>query len=83
MTTIKADGETPFGRIKVEIAGGKYVKGVRCDPEVFETMIRKAIRNEEGSIANDYHPESNSMLQAFAYLTNLFDYDSVKVIGEL
>lgn len=82
MTIISAKGETEFGVLNVRISGEKMVAEIECDPGM-ESYIRTAIDRADGWIANGYHPEGGTMLQAYAYLTMLFGYDSVTVDGKL
>lgn len=84
MVTITANGETEmFGNISVTISGEKFVKKIICNSEFVRKIMKSAIKNSEGWIANGYHPESNTMLQAFAYCQNVFGYKNVTVNGEL
>ena len=82
MTVISANGKTKFGDLHVRISGGKTVQKIECDPGM-EPYIRSAVDRAEGWIANGYHPEGGTMLQAYAYLTGIFGYDAVMVDGDL
>ena len=82
MAEITAKGKTKFGDLSIRIIGEKMVEDIECDPGV-AWYIERAINNADGWIANDYHPEAGTMLQAYAYLTNIFGYDAVTVEGEL
>lgn len=82
MTVISAKGKTKFGNLIVKISGERLVQEIECDPGA-AWNIRTAIDKAEGWIANGYHPEGGTMLQAYAYLTGLFGYDAVKVDGDL
>lgn len=82
MTVISAKGKTKYGDLDVRVTGGQQIDRIECDSWAYP-MIRNAIRNAEGWMANGYHPKGWTMLQAYAYLTGLFGYDAVTVEGEL
>lgn len=82
MTIVSAKGKTGFGDLKIRISGEKTVEKIECDPDI-AWYIKMAIDRADGWIANGYHPEGGTMLQAYAYLTGLFGYDAVKVDGSL
>lgn len=82
MAVISAKGKTEFGELNVRISGEKMVREIECDPGM-AWYIRRAIDRADGWIANGYHPEGGTMLQAYAYLTGLFGRDAVAVDGEL
>lgn len=83
MAKITATGGTWLGTISVEITGNRKVESVKCNNPAVEDIIRHAIDNAEGWMANCYYPEAGTMLQAYAYLTNIFDYRAVKVVGDI
>ena len=82
MTVISANGKTKYGDLEIRVTGSKRIDEIECDPAV-SAIIENAIRNADGEIANGYHPEGWTMLQAYAYLTGLFGYDAVTVDGDL
>lgn len=82
MTVISARGKTKFGDLNVRISGEKMVEKIECEPDM-AWYIRTAIDRADGWMANGYHPNGGTMLQAYAYLTGLFGYDAVKVDGDL
>ena len=85
MAKIVVDGETwYFGKQHIEAIGNGKVEEIRCEDEGFKEYAWRAITEGHGSIANGYHPEPGTMLQAFAALTNMFvKYDDVKVEGDI
>ena len=82
MTVISAMGKTKYGKLNIRISGEKMVQKIECYPDV-EPIIRSAVDRAEGWMANGYHPEGGTMLQAYAYLTGMVGYDAVKVDGYL
>ena len=82
MTVIRAKGKTMYGEYEIRVTGGKMVESIEGDPAMVD-IVRLAVQNSEGKIANGYHPESGTMLQAYAYLTGLFGYNAVEVEGKL
>lgn len=82
MTKITAKGKTEFGNISIVVIGEKTVKEIECS-ELIKGKIKNAIHNADGTMANGYNPEPDTMLQAYAYLTNLFGDDHVHVDGDL
>lgn len=85
MAKIVADGETWFfGKQHIEVIGDGKAEKIRCKDEAFKEFAQHWISEGLGNIANGYYPESGTMLQAFAALTNLFvNYDDVKVEGDI
>lgn len=82
MTRIVGKGRSEFGNVSITIIGDKKVKQIECS-ELIKPYVSKAIHNAEGTIANGFSPEADTMLQAFAYLTNVFGDDNVDVYGDL
>lgn len=82
MTVIRAKGKTKYGELEIRVTGDAAIEKIECDPSV-SVIIQDAIRNADGWMANGYHPNGGTMLQAYAYLTGLFGYDAVKVDGDL
>ena len=83
MTIITAKAEIYNQTIEVTIKGDKYVDSIECDDLYIQNSIADMIKKGEGYMANGYHPEPNTMLQAFATTIQIFEYDKVKVEGEL
>lgn len=83
MTIITVKGQTEYGYAEVKIAGDKYVKSIECPDDYIKKIIKNGIEHGDGYMANRYHPEENTMLQAFAYLTILFPSSNVIVEGTL
>lgn len=84
MARIEANGMTRFGKMNILIIGDGKVESIKCADEDQKYYVEKAIEDGEGSMANAYFPPAGSMLQAFAYLTNIFEnYDDVNVYGDI
>lgn len=83
MTTIKVKGQTKYGYAEVSVIGDKYVDSIDCKDLFIADYIKKGIENADGHMANGYHPEKNTMIQAFAFLTMIFPYSNVIVDGHL
>ena len=83
MAVITAKGNTEFGKMTVKIHGEARAEKIDCDPPGMTWYIERAIDRAEGWIANGYHPDGGTMLQAYAYLRGLFGSDAVTVDGEL
>lgn len=86
MAHIHAEGETilGFGPCTVDVYGEKTVERVECDMRGMVKLIRSDISSGAGHMANGYHPEPGSMLQAYATLLQLFmDYRGITVEGDI
>lgn len=83
MAKIIADGDTFYGRMHIEISGAEAVEDIACDDDAFKVYTQKSIDDADGWMANAYHPPAGTMLQAFAFLTNIFGYDNVTVDGNI
>ena len=84
MAKITANGMTTIGEIKIEITGDGRVEQIECEDRAFKEFVETAINNGTGWIANGYHPPAGSMLQAYAFLTNVYaNYDDVEVEGDI
>lgn len=83
MTTITVKGQTEYGYAEVKITGDKYVKNIDCPDDFIKEIISESIKEGEGYMANAFHPEPNTMLQAFAFLVMFFPSSNVIVEGEL
>lgn len=81
MAKIIANGQTIIGKLEVVIEGDATVEKIECADDLIEEEIKDGIANADGWIANAYHPEANTMLQAYAYLLGLFDEKDIKVEG--
>lgn len=84
MARIIAEGQTIYGKIRVSIEGNQMVKKITCDDDdLIEKEIRDGIANADGWIANAYHPEPDTMLQAYAFLLGLFDEKDITITGDI
>ena len=84
MAKITANGDTVgFGRIKVEIIGEEKVEQIICDDDGMKAFFADHIHDADGEIANGFHPESDTMLQAYAFCLMVFDYDDIAVEGDI
>lgn len=83
MSRIVAEGQTIFGRYRVEVAGDRMVERVSCEEEAFARYLEEEIRAGKGWMANAYHPPAGTMLQAFALLQNIFGEDQVRAEGDI
>lgn len=83
MTIIRVKGQTDYGYAEVKIKGDSFVKEVSCPDSFIRKAIEQGIRSGDGHMANAYYPEKNTMLQAFAFLTNFFPTSNVIVEGKL
>lgn len=83
MATITASGRTKFGEISVRINGGKRIQNIKSSSKVFEDIARIEMRYFDGTIANGYLPEEDSMLRAYLYLCDLFGSENVQLKGRL
>ena len=84
MAVITATGQTKYGKANIKIIGNSTVKDIVCDDEALKAFVAEGIRKGDGWLANGYHPPGWSMLQAFAFLTNIFyNYYDVIVDGDI
>ena len=83
MARIIAKGETEFGEIGVIITGEQYVSSIESDDDSVVMFFADHIEAADGEMANAYHPESNTMLQAFAFCQMIFDKDDIAVEGDI
>lgn len=83
MAKITANGETELGNIEVIIEGDELVNEISCNDSTVKNYFVKSISQADGVIANDYHPEPNTMLQAYAFCCNVFNREDVKVDGNI
>lgn len=83
MAKITAQGKTWLGKAQVEITGNGTIQSIECNNDDFKMVLEDAIKNGDGWMANNYHPFPETMLQAYAYLTNVFGYDAVHVVGDI
>lgn len=82
MAVITAKGKTKLGDLSVRISGEKKVEKIDCDPSA-SWYFEQAINRADGWLANGYHPEAGTMLQAYALLVCMFGYNAVTVDGDL
>jgi len=83
MNQITAKGQTDFGYLEITITGDQNVQQINCEDPVIVSFVADGIRNAGGWLANNYHPPENTMLQAYAYLVNLFVQGAVTVHGDI
>lgn len=83
MSTIKAKGTTKYGDIVVTITGDESVKAISTGDKYLDSVFWKSIKEGEGSLANNYHPEKGSMLQAYAFCRTLFREKDISVNGDI
>lgn len=82
MAVIKAKGELPYGNFEVIVNGEKRVKSIECS-DLIKPYVKEAIHKAKGTIANGYAPEADTMLQAYAFLSEMFGADHVTVDGDI
>jgi len=78
--------ETLTGTRKITITGDKnlMVRDIRCEDRAFVTLVRACIDSASGYIANCYHPDPGTMLQAYATLVCIFrNYGDVEAKGDI
>jgi len=84
MAKIIAKGNTEeFGKIKIEIIGSEKVDKIICDDEDVKAFFAGHIKDADGEIANGFHPESDTMLQAYAFCLMVFDYKDIHIEGDI
>ena len=83
MAKIRAIAREYGDDIYVEIIGDENVESIESNEPYFKDRISEMIKKGEGRIANSYHPEPNTMLQAYAALCTVFGEKDVKVEGEI
>lgn len=85
MAIIHAQGDTEYGELDVTIIGDKYkrVNRITCDPAKYGIIFELDIARARGRIANNYYPPADTMLQAYAYCTNVFGAKNVIVTGDI
>lgn len=81
MTIIKGHITSDFFDCDIEISGDTVVQDIKCADRVAKHIVTEQIRQGEGYLANDYHPEPDTMLQAYALLTQYSN--NITVDGEL
>lgn len=83
MATIKAKGKTKYGKMDIVISGEHMVEKI-YSPDVGSVgFVHKLIHGSYGWMANGYHPEPDTMLQAYATCSLLFNPDDIEVDGEI
>lgn len=84
MAIIHAQGVTEYGELDVTITGDEQrVERITCEPSKFAILFQLDIAAGRGWMANDYHPPANTMLQAYAYCTNVFGSRNITVTGNI
>ena len=83
MATIRAKGKTEFGEKDIAIEGRRKVEKLSSSDRSFAIFFKDCIRRSEGHMANAYHPEADTMLQAYAFCTNLFELKDIHVDGDI
>ena len=84
MAKITAKGKTEyFGKLEIVIEGEKNVEKITCDDEEARDFFAEHIKAGDGEMANAYHPEPNSMLQAFAFCCMMFSESNVQIEGDI
>ena len=84
MAKITAKGKTEyFGKLEIVIEGGKYVNKITSDDEEAREFFAQHIKAGDGELANAYHPEPNTMLQAFAFCCEMFSESDIHIEGNI
>lgn len=83
MAVIRANGETELGRFDLTVSGEEKVEKIESGNRWFEGFARKQIANGEGSLANGYYPEPDTMLQAYAFCRGLFKEEDISATGDI
>ena len=87
MAKITAKGTMEyFGDIEIVIEGEKYVEKITCEDDDVRAFFEDRINAGAGELANSYHPEPKTMLQALACLIGSLwkaDIETEGDIGEL
>ena len=83
MAVIKANGETELGRFDLTISGEEKVESIESANKWFKGFALQQINKGEGSLANGYYPEPNTMLQAYAFCRGLFRAEDITVSGDI
>ena len=83
MATIKAKGMTDYGYIEVSITGDSKVESVESGDPFLDSYFWELIKGGKGRIANNYHPENGSMMQAYASCLLLFKQDDISIYGDI
>ena len=78
MATIKASGETVFGKMTVQIDGEYKIEKIKSSNKVFEDIARGEINRFQGTMANAYRPNNDTMLLAYLYICDLFGGENVE-----
>lgn len=82
MATIHASGSTVFGRIEVRITGDETVTSIEADDDI-KAYFAEHIHSGDGWLANGYQPEPDTMLQAFAFCSTVFNHEDITVSGDI
>lgn len=83
MATIRAKGKTDFGEMDILIEGAGKVERVSSSIERFANFVREGIHRAEGSLANAFYPDPDTMLQAYAFCKMIFRQDDITVTGDI
>ena len=83
MAVITAKGKTRYGQMDVKITGEHAIESIESSEDYVADFFRERIAAADGYMANGYHPEQNTMLQAYAYCTTIFNWQDIHVDGEL
>lgn len=83
MAVIRAKGRTELGIMDIEIVGEGTVKTITSGNLWFEQFARKAIKKGDGSLANGYFPDPDTMLQAYAFCHGFFREEDISVDGDI
>jgi len=83
MATIKAHGDTDIGEISVVITGDDKVESIESSDSDVVQFLKDRIANADGYMANAYHPEAGTMLQAYASCLLLFRDREIEIDGDI
>lgn len=82
MAEIKAKGPVMGCDFEVTVKGDGTVDKIECSG-LIRAIVTDGIESGAGSMANGYHPDGGTMLQAYAFLVDMFGEEHVMVDGDI
>lgn len=84
MAKITAKGTADFfGDIEVIIEGDENVEKITCGDDSVKRFFEYHIKEGHGMMANAYHPEPKTMLQALAFCIMIMPQCKITVEGDI
>ena len=83
MATITARADTIYGKMSLKIEGTDKIESVSTGDDWLDDWVWHNIKTNRYSMANNYKPEPDSMLQAYAFCLSICNWDDISVDGDI